>query len=212
MVKNLLIDVDTQYDFMDPKGSLYVPGAADIVGNMKTAISSLIKAGSFAIVSTVDMHDEDDEEFKTYPPHCVKGTAGADKIAETMVYREPYLTRIIGVDDVYNKHNCCQFVVSKKTYDIWDVEKGNPAVMRSMISFLNPTNIFIMGVATDVCVIALAKGLVRDRSIYFIDDCCKGLTDIGDESSKWKMCKMGFKSIMSSEVQIVANKKEELDF
>ena len=33
--KTAFVDIDTQFDFMDPRGRLYVPGAEYIIDNIK---------------------------------------------------------------------------------------------------------------------------------------------------------------------------------
>ena len=37
------------------------------------------------LISTTDAHSENDPEFRNWPPHCVAGTTGQLKPAETLV-------------------------------------------------------------------------------------------------------------------------------
>jgi len=74
-VKSLLIDVDTQEDFMYESGTLYVPGAESIIPNIQRTMLCAVKTGT-PIISTMDWHDEDDAEFKVYPSHCVAESGG----------------------------------------------------------------------------------------------------------------------------------------
>lgn len=77
-MKSILVDVDTQYDFMHPKGSLYVEGR----GVSEAIEAHLRRAHSDGtpIIGSVDSHAYDAWEFEAnggpFPPHCVKGTAG----------------------------------------------------------------------------------------------------------------------------------------
>jgi nicotinamidase-related amidase len=75
----LFFDVDTQVDFMDPNGALYVQGATEIQANIEKLLSA---AGVLGIttISTSCAHVENDAEFSIFPPHCIEGTAGAARI------------------------------------------------------------------------------------------------------------------------------------
>lgn len=77
--RRILVDVDTQFDFVDPGGSLYVPAPA---GTTDTIAEHLRRASAEGtpILGSVDSHAYDAWEFQAnggpFPPHCVKGTAG----------------------------------------------------------------------------------------------------------------------------------------
>ena len=76
-------EVDAQVDFMLPGGALYVPGAEKIIPNLKRLVDAAQRTHT-PLISSADAHPPDDPEFKrfNFPPHCVKGTRGADLIAE----------------------------------------------------------------------------------------------------------------------------------
>jgi len=76
------LDIDTQFDFMDPEGSLHVPGAEDIVPTL-AELTRAAKARGVPLIATTDWHSDDDREFQEFPPHCVRDTHGAEKIEET---------------------------------------------------------------------------------------------------------------------------------
>src|SRR5207237_7803268 len=88
-VNRILWDVDTQVDFVEPSGKLYVRGAAEI----RPVLERLVDAGRAAKlvhVASADDHELTDPEISdspdfrnTYPPHCLRGTRGAEKILET---------------------------------------------------------------------------------------------------------------------------------
>src|SRR6185295_19130640 len=82
-------DVDTQVDFMDPHGALYVKGSEDIRENLRLLTDHARRTGT-RIVASVDFHAAADEELSpspdflvTFPPHCLRGTPGQEKVAET---------------------------------------------------------------------------------------------------------------------------------
>jgi len=41
-----------------------------------------------AVIFVGDRHDPDDDEFKLFPPHCIRGTSDADVIEELQSYLE----------------------------------------------------------------------------------------------------------------------------
>ena len=68
--------VDVQADFMLPGGKLYVPGAEKLIPNIQRLVSAAIENGVL-LVASGDSHPENDPEFETFPPHCLRGTPGA---------------------------------------------------------------------------------------------------------------------------------------
>ena len=78
----VFFDVDTQADFMNPTGSLYVKGAETIVPNLKK-LMDFARANNIPVLSSADAHAPDDPSFSEWPPHCVVGTPGQFRIPET---------------------------------------------------------------------------------------------------------------------------------
>lgn len=75
-----LIVVDAQNDFVDPAGTLSVPGALERLETLNTLISAADAAG-WLVVFTMDWHPQRTPHFDTdggpWPPHCVAGTWGS---------------------------------------------------------------------------------------------------------------------------------------
>src|SRR5260370_27331190 len=76
-------EVDVQADFMLPGGKLYVPGAENLLPNIRK-LTDLARRGEVFLVSHGCFHPVDDPEFKQFPPHCLKGAAGADFVPEAL--------------------------------------------------------------------------------------------------------------------------------
>src|SRR5277367_2631619 len=76
-------EVDTQADFMLPGGKLYVPGAEKLLPNIRR-LTDAARQGRVFLASHGCFHTSDDPEFSIFPPHCVKGTAGADFVPEAL--------------------------------------------------------------------------------------------------------------------------------
>lgn len=84
-----LVVVDLQKDFVQEDGALYTPGIEKIVPEAVKLIEEFQSEGLPIIVAT-DYHTPDDEEFKRWPPHCIKGTEGAELIDQVKQVIEGY--------------------------------------------------------------------------------------------------------------------------
>ena len=88
-MRRILWDVDTQVDFVHADGKLAVPGATQALPAMARLVEAARAAG-VPHVASADDHELTDSEISdepdystTYPPHCLRGTRGAGKVAET---------------------------------------------------------------------------------------------------------------------------------
>src|SRR5262245_43630870 len=79
--KIIFWEVDTQADFMKPDGKLYVRGAEKLVPNVQR-LTDAARQGRVFLVSDACVHLPNDEEFKRWPPHCLRGTPGAEILPE----------------------------------------------------------------------------------------------------------------------------------
>src|SRR4051794_11188769 len=85
-MKTLFFDIDSQLDFLYPAGALYVPGAERIVPHI-TALNHYAAGHGIPVISTADVHSENDPEFETWPHHCVAGANGQRKAESTLLER-----------------------------------------------------------------------------------------------------------------------------
>ena len=77
-----LIIIDVLNDFIDERGALFCgKGSIHIVPYIKMLIGKYRKEKRI-IIYTCDAHSRDDEEFKRFNPHCIKGTWGAEIVEE----------------------------------------------------------------------------------------------------------------------------------
>lgn len=73
-----LIVVDMLKDFLEEDGKLYVgPGGRAIMGFVAGKISEFRRREN-KVIYICDSHEVDDMEFENFPPHCVKGSSGAE--------------------------------------------------------------------------------------------------------------------------------------
>jgi nicotinamidase/pyrazinamidase len=172
----ILWDVDTQVDFMLPDGKLYVPGAEETAPAMKRLVEAARGAGVVHVASADD-HELTDAEISeepdfrtTYPPHCLRGTRGARKIPETEQI-DPVPITLKPVPGQYLRGR--EFLLLKKSFDVF-----TNANTDRLLEHLDPDEIVVFGVATDVCDDAAIRGfLARRHNVRFVEDAARGLDD-----------------------------------
>jgi len=149
----VFVDVDTQIDFVEPSGALYVPGAE----TLKPRFARLIEAArrhAIPVIASSDAHAPDDPEFEVFPPHCVAGTPGQRRIAET----EPERAVVVpAAGGSASADRGATVVLEKTTFDFF----SNPAAAQ-VVSDTGARTAVVFGVALDYCVRAAALGL-RER-------------------------------------------------
>ena len=181
MAGRILWDVDTQVDFMEPSGKLYVPGARDVAPAMELLVDAA-RAARLTHVASADDHELTDPEISdepdfhnTYPPHCLRGTRGAEKILETK-QRDPLPLSLLPfppglVTSMIDGHR--EILLLKKSFDVFT--NPNPD---ALLAALDPDEIVVFGVATDVCDDAAILGfLQRGRRVRFVEDAARGLDE-----------------------------------
>jgi len=176
MTRRVLWDVDTQVDFMLPAGKLYVRGAEETAAAMRRLVDAARSAG-IVHVASADDHELTDDEISeqpdsstTYPPHCLRGTRGAQKVAETE-QEDPVPITLEPIPERWLRGR--EFLLLKKSFDVFT----NPNTDR-LLDLLDPDEILLFGVATDVCDDASIRGLLaRGRRVVFVEDAARGLDD-----------------------------------
>ena len=176
MAGTVFWDVDTQVDFMLPHGKLYVPGAEETVPAMQKLVAAARAAG-LVHVASADDHELTDEEISdhpdfqtTYPAHCLRGTRGARKIPETE-QEDPVPITLEQLPERYLEGR--EFLLLKKNFDVFTNPNTDQVLNR-----LDPEEIVVFGVATDVCDDAAIRGfLARGLKVRFVEDAARGLDD-----------------------------------
>ena len=148
-------DVDTQHDFMDASGKLYVPGSEEIKPQLKR-LTDYAHGRQIQIVASSDDHvpghrelSESPDYLESFPEHCMRGTPGAEKIPETALIspmivepeaqpHEAFARRLWSHDG--------DVLIRKHWFDVFT----NPNT-GALLEAWDPTEIVIYGVALDVC-------------------------------------------------------------
>ena len=193
MAGRILWDVDTQADFMEPSGRLYVPGAAETVAAMGALVSAARAAG-IVHVASADDHElgdpeiSDEPDFRTtFPPHCLRGTRGARKIRETE-QEDPVPLGLEPVPERYLRGR--EFLLLKKSVDVFTNPHADVLLER-----LDPDEVVLFGVATDVCDDRAVRGLLaRGRRVTFVEDASSGLYQarVAACTAEWRAAGVAF--------------------
>lgn len=138
------IDVDTQHDFMSPRGALYVPRAETLLPVLERLTRFAVDNG-IPLVSTLDAHEPDDPEFARFPPHCVKGTPGYRKISETLLPDHAWIPNEPRAGDL---PEAAQWLLEKQVFSMFD----NVNAKRLLRGPAAADRYVVYGVATEYCV------------------------------------------------------------
>jgi nicotinamidase/pyrazinamidase len=169
--KVIFWEVDAQADFMLPGGKLYVPGAEKIIPNLKRLVDAA-RQGRVLLVSDACQHTPDDPEFKTFPPHCVRGTSGAQIVPEGLADKYLVVANERGFKLPANLFDYQQIVIEKQTLDVFD----NPLTDAIVDRLPKDAHYFVFGVVTEYCVRLAAKGLLeRGCKVSLVQDAIETL-------------------------------------
>jgi len=188
-------EVDVQADFMLPGGKLYVPGAEKLVPNIRR-LTDAARQNRVFLVSHGDFHAPNDPEFKIFPPHCVKGTPGADLLPEALTSK---VVQVPNEPDAKLPGDLSQYqqiVLEKQTLSIFESRHADELVNR----LGTHPEFVVFGVVTEYCVNFAAKGLLdRGRRVAVVQDAIETLNPEEGEKviSDWK--KMGARLVSTDE-------------
>jgi len=164
-------EVDVQADFMLPGGKLYVPGAEKLLPNIRR-LTDAARQGQVFLVSHGCFHTPDDPEFKIFPPHCVKGTAGAELVAEALTEKVVRVPNDAAAKLPEDLSRYQQILLEKQTLNIFESRHADAIVQRlgSHAEFV------VFGVVTEYCVNFAVKGLLeRGRRVAVVRDAIETL-------------------------------------
>ena len=208
MSGTILWDVDTQVDFIEPGAKLYFTGAEQAKPAMARLVESARAAGVVHVASC-DQHELSDPEISmepdfdsTWPPHCLLGTRGAEKIPETKQL-DPLPLPLVPVPAAVLRgllDGRREVLIPKKQYDPF----ANPNT-ETMLDALDPQEIVLFGVATDICDAAAVRALLRrGRRITFVEDASRGVEEerVAACTTAWRDAGVGFTTAEEAAVSL----------
>jgi nicotinamidase/pyrazinamidase len=164
-------EVDTQADFMLPGGKLYVPGAERLLPNIRR-LTDAVRQDRVFLVSHGCFHTKDDPEFKTFPPHCIKGTAGSAYIPEALTQKVVIVPNDPTAALPPDLAQYQQILLEKQTLDIFESRHAADLLKR----LGEDAEFVVFGVVTEYCVRFAAKGLLdRGRRVSVVKDAIETL-------------------------------------
>jgi nicotinamidase/pyrazinamidase len=198
-------DVDTQVDFIHPDGKLYVPGAETITPTLR-ALTEYAHTRGIRIIASADDHVPGHRELSatpdfrtTFPDHCMRGTPGQRKIAETTLRDamvvEPEADP--GIAARVRSHGG-DFLFHKHWFDVF-TNANVPAVLE----VLKPARIILYGVATDVCDKYAIEGLLErapQAELSFVVDAARAIhpDDVDHLLEQWRS--RGVRMVTAAEI------------
>lgn len=146
-------DVDTQRDFMLPGGALYVPGAEKLLPRLARLVDAA-RQGRALLISSTDAHTPQDPELTQWPPHCLKGTPGQQKVPETLTDDFVVIpNQPIALSPDLLRHR--QVIVEKQALDVFTNPNTEP-----LVELLGRQRDYVVfGVVTEYCVRHTVLGL-----------------------------------------------------
>jgi len=199
-------DVDTQRDFIEPDGKLYIKNAESIKPNL-AKLTQYARMQGIRILGSVDYHTTEDPEIdkdnpdyqNTYPPHCLRGDPGAEKIMETRseiaIWVDPITYDDQKIEEIIKSKGPIYF--RKNRFDVFT----NPNA-KKVLEKLNPKKIVIYGVAADVCVKHAIEGLLNEGKydIYLVIDAIEGIDEERTRKLVEDWAKKGVKAVTTSAI------------
>ena len=153
MTKAILV-VDMLNDFVQEDGKLPVPGAQTLVENIGRIRGTAGEYDVFVVYAN-DAHTEDDPEFKAWPPHCVKGTYGAEVVEEL-------------------KPKEGDLVIPKQDLSVFTNKEAERLLRERGVDEL-----YVTGVATEYCVRGAAlDALAKGYKVNLVVDAIAGVDEI----------------------------------
>jgi nicotinamidase/pyrazinamidase len=195
-MKVVFWDVDTQIDFIEPTGKLYVPGAEETRPNLAT----LTKMDSDICFSgSVDAHIPSDSEFDEWGDHCVYGTPGQLKIPETTRNNILFVPSVRLSDKQLSEVAAFDGQVIFEKQEIIVSSNSN---VEPFLKLHDPNVIVVYGVVTEICVDQTVKYLAGELGYrtYVVEDAIKELNTENADSCKDNWKKIDVKTIKTNSV------------
>jgi nicotinamidase/pyrazinamidase len=187
--------VDTQADFMLPGGKLYVPGAENLLPNLKR-LTNEAREGRVLLISHGCIHLEGDPEFAQFPAHCIRDTPGAKFVPHALADQVTTVPNHENARLPEDLHGQQQILLEKETLDFFESRHADNLVRR-----LHPdAEIFIFGVVTEICVHLAAKGLLeRGRRVSIVTDAIASLNPAEGQRALEELRAMGAKLVSTED-------------
>lgn len=155
MSNTALLVIDMLNDFILEDAPLRVPGGKEIIPHIAAEIEQA-RRGGIPVIYLCDSHTEDDPELQVWPRHAMKGTSGAQVVAELAP---------VSSDIVIPKTRYSGFFRT-------DLDQR--------LKSLRTDRVILTGVCTEICILYTAMdAIMRGFRVDVPDGCTAGLSDEG---------------------------------
>ena len=197
-------EVDPQADFLLPGGKLYVPGAERLLPNIRK-LTDAARDDLVFLVSHGCYHAKDDPEFKVFPPHCIKGTTGADFVEEALMNHVLIIPNEPTAALPHDLSQYQQILLEKQTLDIFESRHAAKLVQRLDAD----AEFVVFGVVTEYCVRLAAKGLLeRGRRVLIVEDAIETLKAEDGQRTLAELQALGAKLTTTEQALALARHKK----
>ncbi len=195
----LFWNVDTQIDFIEPTGKLYVKGAEKLKPIFKK-ITNFAAENKTRVINTCDFHlinshelSQNPDYLTTFPEHCMAGTSGAEFICETrpeLPAIVDWMTQLAILPQLANAKQFRNIVIRKDSFDVFE---GNPYTER-ILDLIRPVKVFVYGVAPNVGIDKAVSGLSASGcKVFVFEDAIREMPKTPSPTKHWK--ELGVKMI-----------------
>jgi nicotinamidase/pyrazinamidase len=189
-------EVDVQADFMLPGGRLYVPGAEKLLPNIRK-LTDAARRGDVFLVSHGCFHPANDPEFKQFPPHCLKGTPGAELVPEALADNFVRVENDFQAKLPEDLFKYQQIILEKQTLDIFESNHADDLMNRLGSS----AEFVVFGVVTEYCVSCAVKGLLqRKRRVAVVRDAIETLALEAGAKTLAELQRLGARLVTTDEI------------
>ncbi len=226
-MKTIFWDEDTQRDFMDANGALYVSDAESIKPNL-LRLTDYARQNNIFVLGSVDRHfgtkefsDVESELSRNggpFPDHCMDGTTGQWRIYQTILSRAPSIGSLDGYSTAFYIPNFSGSEIDDELINE-GLKKLNELPQRGIYFekqnydvFSNPnvkpflerakvSSAIVYGVATDYCVKAAVLGMQNlGIQTYVVSDAIKGVFPESTKKALEEMVQAGAKLVSTDDV------------
>lgn len=194
----VFVDIDTQRDFLEPGGALFIAGSEAILPNLER-LSRYAQERGIPVIATACAHTTDEVDPEPFPPHCLVGTRGQERIEATA--RADGIT--VGVDERFESEADAgalpkHLTIEKRRYDLFSHPDAKRII--ELYDQSRPTFV-IFGVATDYCVQAAVTGLLQGgKHVAVVTDAIRAIDESAVERILLEFEHSGARLVTTEEV------------
>jgi nicotinamidase/pyrazinamidase len=164
----VFVDIDTQRDFLEPSGALYIGQSETILPNL-ARLTAFARERGIPVIATACAHTLDQPDPEPFPPHCLVGTPGQTRGVHTAWPSSEIIRPGATGPNAVRPH----ITIEKSTYDLFSNRDTERIV--ELYGQNRPTFV-VYGVATDYCVKVAVLGLLtRGHRVAIVVDAIRAV-------------------------------------